>query len=150
MSSALQFFFESKVQKLSCKWAFERWALRGSTLGSAILQSCQIFLGATYQKRGKIYQRIKKYPECTKWTENLPQKNIPASSVVAPSKIYPNWDFFLKIYHLATLQFSQDFRSETEILQKELGKKLTMDFVDIYLIFIGNGDTVPQIFGYRM
>jgi predicted ThiF/HesA family dinucleotide-utilizing enzyme len=58
--------------------------------------------------------------------------------------------FFLKIYHLATLQFSQDFRSETEILQKELGKKLTMDFVDIYLIFIGNGDTVPQIFGYRM
>jgi hypothetical protein len=29
--------------------------------------------------------------------------NIPTFSIPRPSKIYPNWDFGLKIYHLATL-----------------------------------------------
>jgi hypothetical protein len=28
---------------------------------------------------------------------------MPTFSIAKPSKIYPNWDFGLKIYHLATL-----------------------------------------------
>jgi hypothetical protein len=31
--------------------------------------------------------------------------NIPTPSIPRPSKIYPNWDFGLKINHLATLIF---------------------------------------------
>jgi hypothetical protein len=34
----------------------------------------------------------------SKWSENIPTFSIPR-----PSKIYPNWDFGLKIYDLATL-----------------------------------------------
>jgi hypothetical protein len=40
----------------------------------------------------------------TKWPYN-----IPTSSIARPSKIYPNWDFDLKIYHLATLTERTDY-----------------------------------------
>jgi hypothetical protein len=67
-------------------------------------QGCQIFRCTIYQNgenvpnEHEIYQSAIKY---TRWPENIP--NIPAFSIARPSKIYPNWDFGLKINHLATL-----------------------------------------------
>jgi hypothetical protein len=57
---------------------------------------------------------IKRYQmntKCTKWLQIIPFGSkiykmaikIPTSSIARPSKIYPNGDFGLKIYHLATL-----------------------------------------------
>jgi hypothetical protein len=51
----------------------------------------------------KIYKTATKYTKC--------QQNIPKSSkigiltypIASPSKIYPNWNFGMKICHLATL-----------------------------------------------
>jgi hypothetical protein len=77
-------------------------------------QGCQIFLGTIHQN-GKyvpnnhkvyqttpknVYQRATKY---TKWPSNIPKWNIPTFSIPRPSKIYPNWDFGMQIYHLAPL-----------------------------------------------
>jgi hypothetical protein len=52
-------------------------------------QGCQIF-PLQHTKTGKNLQNDHKY---SKWPHN-----IPTSSVSRPSKIYPNWDFGLKIY----------------------------------------------------
>jgi hypothetical protein len=57
-------------------------------------QGCQIFLDTVYQNGGKDT----KLPINYQWPNNKPFFSFPR-----PSKIYPNWDFGLKINHLATL-----------------------------------------------
>jgi hypothetical protein len=119
-------------------------------LAAQFSRVARFFLVRHTKNGGKYIKGSKNIPNVPNGRKIYPKKIFQHLPSLRPPKFTQIGIFFLKIYHLATLQFSQDFRSETEILQKELGKKLTMDFVDIYLIFIGNGDTVPQIFGYRM
>jgi hypothetical protein len=80
------------------------------------------FFGTTYQNKKNnhilfqlatkyIYQITTKY---TKWPQNIPNgRNItklslnrPTYSIARPSKIYPNWDFWLEICHLAAPVFT--------------------------------------------
>jgi hypothetical protein len=58
-------------------------------------QDCQIFLGTTYQN-GKIINQItyKIYHMSVKYTQK--PLHIPTSSIASPSKIYPNYDFWLE------------------------------------------------------
>jgi hypothetical protein len=87
-------------------------------------QRCQIFLCTTYQKREKIYQTNPKY---TKWPWNLPNgrktaritKNVPALSISTSSK-KQNWDFGLKIKHLAALTARLWEQWKTDSLKKIL------------------------------
>jgi hypothetical protein len=71
-------------------------------------QGCQIFLDTIYQKGGeytkfatkvpngnKMYQIVVKYSQ---WPKSIPTFPIPRLS-----KIFPNWIFGLKTYHLAAL-----------------------------------------------
>jgi hypothetical protein len=46
----------------------------------------------------KVYQMVIKYPKYSRWPQN-----ISTFSNLRHFKIYPNWDFGLKIKHLATL-----------------------------------------------
>jgi hypothetical protein len=56
----------------------------GKTTSRAVLPDFSLY---SIQKRGKIYQTT---PKSTKWPQNM-----------------PNWDFGLKINHLATLLHSR-------------------------------------------
>jgi hypothetical protein len=57
-------------------------------------KGCQIFIGTRYQNGGEVYQSIIKY---TTMQLNIPNGHkinpmaMKASSIVRPSKIYPNW-----------------------------------------------------------
>jgi hypothetical protein len=75
-----------------------------SWLNGGSNQGCQIFLCTIYQNgdntpnEHNIHQSVLKY---TKWPENWPNGHkicMPVSSIVRPSKIYPNWDFWFEKY----------------------------------------------------
>jgi hypothetical protein len=68
-----------------------------------------------YQNGGEIHQIATKLPKghkmheiaviYFKWSQSIPNFSIPR-----PSKIYPNWDFGFKKFHLATLLRRQRLR----------------------------------------
>jgi hypothetical protein len=59
------------------------------------------FFSVQHTKKGKIYQITLKY---TKRSQNIPNGckidqtaiNLPTSCIAIPSKIYPNWDFWIE------------------------------------------------------
>jgi hypothetical protein len=71
-----------------------RWAVRCKA-GLPVFSWYKIITGENIPTNHKIYQKATKY---TKWPINTP-----TSSIAGPIKIYPNWDFGLKICHLSTV-----------------------------------------------
>jgi hypothetical protein len=71
-------------------------------------QGCQIFLGATYQKREKIAKRPTHLPTGHKKYQHLPLQDPPKCTEIG--------FFVLEIYHLATLIVSYN-ASAVKILQ---------------------------------
>jgi hypothetical protein len=60
------------------------------------------FWGTTYQNGKNIQKDHKMYQMAIKYGDQMAIKYT-CILFARPSKIYPNWDFGLKIYHLATL-----------------------------------------------
>jgi hypothetical protein len=61
------------------------------------VQGCQILLDTSYQNSEK-YTKVSQLNLIDKiFTHNIPNdKNPPTFSILKPSKIYPNWDFWFE------------------------------------------------------
>jgi hypothetical protein len=66
----------------------------------------RFFLAQTYQNGKIIPNGHKLYQMAVKYSKR--SLNIQTFFIPRPSKIYPNWDFYLKTNHLATLAFRRN------------------------------------------
>jgi predicted DNA-binding protein YlxM (UPF0122 family) len=68
------------------------------------VQGCQIFLDAIYQNGEKCIKLLLNYKMAIKYVSQKSEiyskwiSTIPKFSISRPSKIYPDWDFGLKLY----------------------------------------------------